>query len=57
MVYAAGVDYILFLISRYQEELEGGAPIGEALAGALGKIGGTLAAKSRLFAVVCFKVG
>ncbi len=51
VVYAAGVDYNLFLISRYQEELEGGTPLGEALAGALGKIGGALAASAAT--VIC----
>ena len=44
VVYAAGVDYNLFLISRYQEEVEGESRIGQALTQALGKIGGALAA-------------
>lgn len=32
VVYAAGVDYNLFLISRYEEEVEGESVIGQALA-------------------------
>ena len=37
VVYAAGVDYNLFLISRYEEEVEGESGIGQALARALGQ--------------------
>ena len=51
VVYAAGVDYNLFLISRYQEELEGGTPLGEAMAQALGRIGGALSASAAT--VIC----
>ncbi|HMF16605.1 MAG TPA: MMPL family transporter, partial [Gemmataceae bacterium] len=46
IVYGTGVDYCLFLISRYREELEGGAVIGDALAHAIGKVGATLTASS-----------
>lgn len=46
VAYAAGVDYNLFLISRYQEELEDGEPFGTAVAHALDKIGGALAASA-----------
>jgi RND superfamily putative drug exporter len=51
VVYAAGVDYNLFLISRYQEEAEGEPRIGEALALAIGRIGGALAASAAT--VIC----
>ncbi len=60
VAYASGVDYNLFLISRYQEELEElGAPedgpgrsgVGEALARAIGKIGAALTASAAT--VVC----
>ena len=51
VVYAAGVDYNLFLISRYQEEVEGESRIGQALTQALGKIGGALAASAAT--VIC----
>jgi RND superfamily putative drug exporter len=51
VAYAAGVDYNLFLISRYQEELEDGAEGGPAMAQALGKIGGPLTASAAT--VIC----
>lgn len=51
VAYAAGVDYNLFLISRYQEELESDDTLGESLAEALGKIGGALAASAAT--VIC----
>jgi len=51
VVYGAGVDYTLFLISRYQEEVEGESSIGQALAQALGKIGGALVASAAT--VIC----
>ena len=46
VVYGAGVDYNLFLISRYQEEAEGEPRIGEALGLALGRIGGAVTASA-----------
>ncbi|MEZ6059936.1 MAG: MMPL family transporter [Planctomycetaceae bacterium] len=46
LVYGAGVDYCLFLIARYREELDGGAAIEEAIAGTLEKIGSALAASA-----------
>jgi RND superfamily putative drug exporter len=51
VVYAAGVDYNLFLISRYQEEGETEPSISHALELALGKIGGALAASAAT--VIC----
>jgi RND superfamily putative drug exporter len=44
--YGAGVDYCLFLISRYKEELDAGASARDGLAGALGKVGAALAASA-----------
>ncbi|MCA9025412.1 MAG: MMPL family transporter [Planctomycetaceae bacterium] len=43
VVYGAGVDYCLFLIARYKEELERGLTIREALATAVHKVGIALA--------------
>ncbi|HEY2154729.1 MAG TPA: MMPL family transporter, partial [Isosphaeraceae bacterium] len=54
VVYAAGVDYNLFLISRYQEEVEAGPEIGRELAQAIGRIGGALTASA---ATVCCGIG
>jgi putative drug exporter of the RND superfamily len=51
VVYAAGVDYNLFLISRYEEEAAGEPGIGQALARAVGRIGGALAASAAT--VIC----
>jgi RND superfamily putative drug exporter len=44
--YGAGVDYALFLIARYQEELGGGQAPRAAVAGALGKVGPALVASA-----------
>jgi RND superfamily putative drug exporter len=46
IVYGTGVDYCLFLISRYREELETGTPPRQAVANAIGKVGATLLASS-----------
>jgi len=57
LAYGAGVDYCLFLIARYREELQqNGArsqlsELGEPLAKALGKVGGTLTASAAT--VIC----
>lgn len=46
LVYGAGVDYCLFLIARYREELNAGATIEEAVAQTLEKVGPALAASA-----------
>ncbi len=43
VVYGAGVDYCLFLIARYKEELERGLSIPEAMATAVHRVGTALA--------------
>lgn len=46
LVYGAGVDYCLFLIARYREELDGGQTIEESICGTLTKIGAALTASA-----------
>ncbi|MCA9086634.1 MAG: MMPL family transporter [Planctomycetaceae bacterium] len=46
LVYGAGVDYCLFLIARYREELESGSPIPTAISTALHRVGSALAASA-----------
>ena len=52
--YGAGVDYCLFLIARYKEELDGGADFEEAVSNALAKVGAALAASA---GTVMFGIG
>jgi RND superfamily putative drug exporter len=51
VLYGAGTDYCLFLISRYREELRRGRRPGDALAVGLGRVGGALTASAAT--VIC----
>ena len=46
LVYGAGVDYCLFLIARYREQLDDGKSIEESISYALSRVGSALAASA-----------
>ncbi|HEV3444847.1 MAG TPA: MMPL family transporter [Gemmataceae bacterium] len=46
LAYGAGVDYCLFLIARYREELESGAAPAAAVAAAIARVGGAITASA-----------
>ena len=46
LTYGAGVDYCLFLIARYREELDDGNSIDEGVANSLGKVGHAVTASA-----------
>jgi RND superfamily putative drug exporter len=54
LAYGAGVDYCLFLMARYKETLDTGASQREAVARAIGDVGGALTASA---ATVMFGIG
>jgi putative drug exporter of the RND superfamily len=51
LAYGAGVDYCLFLTARYKEELDQGASPADAVARAIGSVGGALTASAAT--VIC----
>jgi RND superfamily putative drug exporter len=46
VMYGAGIDYCMFLMARYREELDGGATFDEAIAASIGKVGAALTASA-----------
>ena len=51
LVYGAGVDYCLFLMARYKEELDHGHSVDEAIRRSIGRVGAALAASAAT--VIC----
>ncbi len=46
LIYGAGVDYCLFLIARYKEELDGGVSFNEGVTNSVAKVGAAIAASA-----------
>ncbi len=46
LMYGAGVDYCLFLIARYKEEIDAGASYDEAVSNSVAKVGAAIAASA-----------
>ena len=46
LMYGAGVDYCLFLIARYKEEIDAGASYDEAVSNCVAKVGAAIAASA-----------
>ena len=46
LMYGAGVDYCLFLIARYKEEIDAGVSYDEAVANCVSKVGAAIAASA-----------
>lgn len=46
LMYGAGVDYCLFLIARYKEEIDAGVSYNEAIANCVAKVGAAIAASA-----------
>lgn len=46
VMYGAGVDYCVFLMARYKEELDAGLPIDEAIQSSITKVGAALVASA-----------
>lgn len=46
LLYGAGVDYCLFLIARYKEELDSGVSISEGVSNSIAKVGAAIAASA-----------
>ncbi|MCK0175174.1 RND family transporter [Mycolicibacterium sp. F2034L] len=57
MMMGAGVDYAVFLFSRYQELVRGGMPSDDALVGALGTIGKVIAGSAATVAITFLGLG
>ncbi|MFN0052981.1 MAG: MMPL family transporter [Planctomycetales bacterium] len=51
VVYGTGVDYCLFLIARYKEELDRGLPLKQALTATIAQVGAAVTASA--FTVIC----
>ncbi|MCH7988703.1 MAG: MMPL family transporter [Planctomycetes bacterium] len=46
VMYGAGIDYCMFLMARYREELDDGATFDDAIASSIGKVGAAITASA-----------